>query len=260
MINITLDDVKDTILEDSNTLLITLTNYGYLLYTLNMLKSLRNFNIDKKVFVICIDDKSYNIIKRLGYNALCLNENLNSFYEWNKKGYDKLTYFKVLMIYKLLCLNINLVLIDGDIVFRKNPINDIKKWEILAYDVCIQNDSKNNSDKTNLCTGYMFIRSSPLLIDLYECESEEGYQKYLKGALIHNDQSFFNDYVKPNCNVSSLNLDHYPNGSYYYKNYKLIKDKAVMVHFNWILGHQKMIKMKEHDMWLLTDDEEEEVD
>lgn len=257
MFSISFDDIKDTILEDTNTLLITLTNYGYLLYTLNMLKSLKKFNLDKKIFVICVDEKSHKIMKGLGYNSYCLNDKLQSFYEWNKEGYDKVTYYKVLMIYKLLSININLVLIDGDIVFIKNPINDIKKWNILPYDVCIQNDSDTNSNKTNLCTGYMFIRSTPLMISLYECESDEGYKKYLKGALIHNDQSFFNDYVKPHCNVFTLNLDYYPNGAYYYKYYKEIDNDVILVHFNWILGHQKMVKMKEHNMWLLSEDEEE---
>jgi hypothetical protein len=32
-----------------------------------------------------------------------------------------------------------------------------------------------------------------------------------------------------------------------------------MVHFNWIHGHLKMAKMKEHKMWLLTSDEEEAI-
>ena len=39
------------ILKNENTIITTLTNYGYLLYTLNMLKSLKQFNIDKKVFI-----------------------------------------------------------------------------------------------------------------------------------------------------------------------------------------------------------------
>jgi hypothetical protein len=30
-----------------------------------------------------------------------------------------------------------------------------------------------------------------------------------------------------------------------------------MVHFNWVQGHLKMAKMKEHKMWLLTPEEEE---
>jgi len=30
----------------------------------------------------------------------------------------------------------------------------------------------------------------------------------------------------------------------------------VLVHFNWIKGHLKMAKMKEHKMWLLDPEEE----
>jgi hypothetical protein len=31
----------------------------------------------------------------------------------------------------------------------------------------------------------------------------------------------------------------------------------VLVHFNWVVGHVKMAKMKEHQMWLLDPSEED---
>jgi hypothetical protein len=49
---ITLEDLAACLLEDTKTVITTLTNYGYLLYTLNMLKSLKPFGLYKKVFIV----------------------------------------------------------------------------------------------------------------------------------------------------------------------------------------------------------------
>ena len=50
-LNITLDDIRPCLLEDKS-VMITLTNYGYISYTRNMLKSLKPFDLDKKIFII----------------------------------------------------------------------------------------------------------------------------------------------------------------------------------------------------------------
>ena len=53
-INIKVDDLNQCLLEDGKTIITTITNYGYLLYTLNMLKSLKQFNLDRKIFIVCM--------------------------------------------------------------------------------------------------------------------------------------------------------------------------------------------------------------
>ena len=52
---------------------------------------------------------------------------------------------------------------------------------------------------------------------------------------------------------NALPLEKYPNGKMFYENPTL---DPVLVHFNWVHGHVKMAKMKEHKMWLLEEDEE----
>jgi restriction endonuclease Mrr len=52
-------------------------------------------------------------------------------------------------------------------------------------------------------------------------------------------------------------LEKYPNGKVYYDNTDKLRGTAIIVHFNWVHGHHKMAKMKEHKMWLLTPEEEE---
>ena len=258
---ITLEDLGPCLLNDTKTVITTLTNYGYLLYTLNMLKSLKPFGLDKKVFIVCIDKKGTSILKRMGYNVFCVDDNeLSKFSPWNTKGYDKICYLKLELIYRILSLNKIVLLIDGDIVFRKNPLEDMGIWwKDTIYDVWIQNDAQENRNTKNMCTGYMFIKTSDRLIELYDCISEVGQKKYLKCAFDNNDQTYFNNFVKPGCMFNALPLEKYPNGKMYYDNTDMLNESAIIVHFNWVQGHLKMAKMKEHKMWLLTPEEEEQI-
>jgi hypothetical protein len=255
-LNVQHDNIKLCII--NNNLLCTLTNYGYLLYTLNMLQSLKQFNLDKKVFIFCIDNKSYNILSKLGYSAFNIGDNtLMKLSPWNNKGYDKICYLKLVIIYTILSLNINILLIDGDIVFLRNPIDELIKWDNDRYtDVWVQNDSDNDTITVNMCTGYMYIRSTPHMISLYDCISEEGKQKYSISAFDNNDQTFFNKFIKPYCICNSLPIKLYPNGKVFYSNPSL-KSSAILIHFNWVHGHLKMAKMKEYGLWILTPEDEE---
>jgi hypothetical protein len=132
-------------------------------------------------------------------------------------------------------------------------------WKDTKYDVWIQNDSQENINTINMCTGYMFIKTSDKLIKLYDCVSEKGQEKYMTCAFDNNDQTYFNKFVKPGCIFNSLPLEKYPNGKMYYDNTDALTDSTILVHFNWVKGHLKMAKMKEHKMWLLTPEEEEEI-
>jgi hypothetical protein len=105
----------------------------------------------------------------------------------------------------------------------------------------------------------MFIKTSDRLIELYDCVSENGQKKYMTCAFDNNDQTYFNNFVKPGCMFCALPLEKYPNGKMYYDSSDKFKDELILVHFNWVQGHFKMAKMKEHKMWLLTPEEEEQI-
>jgi hypothetical protein len=218
-----------------------------------MLKSLQPFGLDKKVLIIAVDEKAYTILRRMGYHTVCIHHNLGAFYPWNSKGYDDICYYKIELIYHILSLNKHVLLIDGDIVFQKDPRDDIMEWDESTEDVWIQNDGIDDDEIYNMCTGYMFIRSNTKMIELYDIHDAK--QKYAKCALINNDQTYFNQFVKPSCIMAALPLRLYPNGSVFY-NAAEVRDSAILVHFNWVKGHEKLVKMKKYGMWLLTPHEE----
>lgn len=256
---LTLEQVAPCVIQENNTLLVTLTNSGYLLYTLNLLKSLEPYGWDKKIFIVCMDDHAMNVLCQRGYHAQSISEDsLSRFCPWNTAGYDKICYMKLRVIYEILMMGINVLLMDGDVVFCKDPMIDLQRiWSISSiYDVYVQNDSENQHDHTNLCTGYMWIRSTPQTLKGYDCISEEGKERYRLCAFDNNDQTYFNRYVKPICNIYVLPLEEYPNGNVFMKKVNQIKNRCVMIHFNWLRGHFKLVKMKQYGKWLLTPDEE----
>ena len=259
MNELTLNNITPCLLDDGTTVITTITNYGYLMYTCNMLKSLMRYGLDKKVFIICIDKRSADILQSKGYAVYCVDDaSLSRFSPWNTKGYDKICYLKLKMIYHILSLKKNVLLVDGDIVFQKNPMTDILYWqEDHHYDIWIQNDSLVNKNTENMCTGYMYIKYTDSMLQLYDCVSEEGLKKYMTCAFDNNDQTYFNRFVKPYCTMCPLPLELYPNGKYFYIKAKKLRSTATLVHFNWVIGHLKMAKMKEHGLWILTPEEEE---
>jgi len=136
-LSFTSDDIRHCLIIDGTTVMTTVTNSGYLLYTLNMLKSLRSSGLDKKVFIISMDEKGAAILRRQGYSAISVEkEDLNKFSPWNSKGYDQICYIKLQVIHYFISLGKNVLLMDGDLVFKQNPINEIRKWvQDMQYDV-----------------------------------------------------------------------------------------------------------------------------
>jgi len=254
-IHLTREQLDPYLLSDG-TVMTTVTNNGYLLYTLNMLKSLKPFGLDHKILILCLDRKGANVLEKRGYRPICIDHEIGRFCPWNTKGYDQICYLKMELVYRILSFSKNVLLVDGDIVFLQDPMKDVLKWGKESGEVWIQNDAQKNQDTTNLCTGYLYLRSSPLMIELYDCVSAKGQEKYKKCAFDNNDQTYFNKYVKPHCKVNALPLEEYPNGKMFYDHLKSIRDDIVLVHFNWVKGHLKMAKMKEHKLWLLTEEEE----
>ena len=255
-LNITLDDIRPCLLDDKS-VMITLTNYGYISYTRNMLKSLKPFDLDKKIFIICMDDKSAQELSSDGYHVYNMNaSNFEHFIPWNEKGYDHICYFKLVIMYQILSLSKNLLYIDGDIVFLKSPLQDLLTWQAdTEHEVWIQNDGISNNNTTNVCAGYVYIKSTETTIYLYNCLTDTAKARYKECTAHNNDQTYFNLFIKPYCKTVALPLEHYPNGNIFYAFSEQLSKTAVMVHFNWIVGHAKVEKMKKHNLWLLTDEE-----
>lgn len=226
---------------------ITLTNDGYIDYTLNCLKSLDLINSEYKLNCFCIGNECYNKLKDNKYNSTLLDYEKIEDTELNnyrKGNWHNVTKRKFDIIYNELKNNDFVCITDGDIIFLNKNFMSFCLDYIQDNDFIIQNDSLSDSDNENLCSGFMFIRSNKNTIELF---NPENVKKYVKSGW--GDQKYIN-IIKNKLKYKKLPLDLFPNGQYFYNNHE--KLNPYLVHFNWIrLQKWKKRKMKKHKMWYL---------
>ncbi len=257
MINIDKNYITECLFENNKTLFITITNIGYIEYTLNLLKSLHKLLLDKKIYIFCLDEVSYNRLSFLGYKTHLIKTDLSSYYSITDNEFDKIGYIKMLLIYKIIELGYNCLYTDGDIYFKQNPLEYIETLKDIDGDAWIQNDTLQDNNYGNVCTGYMYIRSNDITKKYFNCESSDIIKIYKSIDLPpYYDQGYFNKCIKMYLNLHLFPLDLFPNGNYFYTNNNKIYNN-IMVHFNWVVGHKKKEIMKQYNMWLLIDNEED---
>ena len=245
----------------NNVLFMTVLNHGYLLYIMNMLKSLKPWGLDKKILLVCLDEKAYTFLHNRGYCAIWadLNTDMTKFREFDSgKEYLTICFFKFFIILKMLELGHDVLFTDGDIVYINNPIEHLISFvkNYKDYDIYIQNDTQSNHASNNLCTGYFFARTNNITKKRFAITTHIQQTNFYSGT---GDQHYLNMYMKHNLLFKTFPLETHPNGGFLYNN-PTVKNNTdcILAHFNWIVGHIKISKMKEHSLWLLTDDEKNE--
>lgn len=225
---------------------ITLTNDGYINYTLNCLKSLENIGFEGTLKCYAIGKAATKTLTDKGYDAEILESTSNGdnqFRIYRKPGWNAIMKRKFDIIHKHLLTHQFVCFTDGDIVFCKKDFLDFCRKEIGEADLLIQNDTMVDGLKKNLCAGFMFIKSTETTRRIFE--PNEATRNI---GPAWDDQKYVN-WNKNKMKIKLLPLALFPNGRYYYKNCQRIDPK--MIHFNWVQGHVKMGKMKRHKKWFL---------
>ena len=241
--------INNCLFENNKTVFFTITNMGYMDYTKNMLSSLNKFSIDKKILIVCLDKISHDYFKTNEYSTYFIDLDLKEFSHFGSEAFSKCCYVKIYMIYKIITMNYNAFYTDGDIVFFKNPIEDLILLKDDQADVWIQNDTLLDNSYDNVCAGFLYVTSNDKTKKLFNTDIPEFEQRYDQCKKANNDQTYINLYIKPHINIRLFPLYKYPNGNYFFKYHKFIMDSLVMVHFNWIIGNDKKEQMKKYNMW-----------
>lgn len=219
---------------------ITLTNDGYIDYTLNLLKSLEKFNLEKKLKCYCIGDKCYNTLIKKGYTAILLDDKENTnFCKFRRKNWGNIVSQKFDIITENLKTHKYVLITDGDIVFtNKDAINYLFE-NIEDNDMIIQ-----SSRSKAVCSGFFMLRSNEKTIKLFDPKNiEEKKTEHRWG-----DQKYVNQ-VKNQMKYKRLPDELYPTGRVFYNNADTIE--PYIIHFNYVVGNKKRKKMKEYNYWYL---------
>ena len=226
---------------------ITFTTYGYKEYTENLLKSIYINNVDLDIKVYTLDEESKKYFKDFHNNLSILDSKLDfsEFMDQKNSKFGELMYKKFDCIYQSLLNNEYVLYVDSDITIKKN-IGDYLLRNITNKDILFQNDKNpKKPNQINVCAGFMFIRSNKKTLKFFNPDNVP-IDKIVKFRT--HDQTYINKSLAK-FNYGVLPLVEFPNGPYFYQNYPKI-DPA-MIHFNFVLGDEKIARMKKYGEWYL---------
>ncbi len=166
----------------------------------------------------------------------------NEVYDYDSKKWTILAYYRYFIINDILNTNRIIIYLDTDIVINKNFSYDIIN-ELNNHEVVIQTNGRN------CCTGFFAIKPTEKTKNFFTMDFFKP-RNYLK----INDQELWNAEIfnKNIFKLKLLDISLYPNGKYFYDNYKKIYNTCYLIHFNNIVGYNlKINKMKEHNKWFL---------
>jgi hypothetical protein len=222
---------------------ITLTNTGYIDYTLNCYESIKKIHLQKDLLVYCIGKEGFELLKQKGIPCEFIDdENANEFQEFRKNKWSNVTYYKFEIIYENLLKYKYVCFTDGDIVYENNKIFDFLMNNIKDNDMLIQSEGLFQPD---VCSGFMFIKSNTNTIaffdpiNVYKYKNVEGW----------GDQKYVNSF-KYKLKYKKLPLKLFPTGNYFYT-YDT-KLEPYLIHFNWVIGNDKKKKMLYYNKWIYT--------
>jgi len=218
---------------------ITLTNTGYIDYTLNCLESLNRIKSPFIPHSYCVGEEAYNTLKNKGYDCTLINNDatIKNFQTFQNKNWHSITYQKFPIIYENLQKYDYVCFTDGDIVYENNTFMDYLVNNIEDNDLIIQSEGHHSGD---VCTGFMFIKSNEKMLSLFNPDT-------IKNNVGWNDQLHINNF-RHTIKYKELPLDLFPNGKHYFNNSNLT---PYLIHFNWLVGHDKKNKMIFYKKWLI---------
>jgi len=229
---------------------VTLTNKGYIEYTDNLIESIKQNNISFNLIIYSLDEFSYKYFSSKGVDTklvdLSFNEDrISNFELQNSPDFYKIVYFKFYCLNELLKSSKYVLFLDGDIVIKKNFINRILLDDLDLDLIAQSNKSPHDDNVDEINSGFMLFQSNKKVLKLINPDRFT-IKKFSKFKF--HDQTYINN-IKSKFNYRLLDLDDFPNGAHF-KKYKNSLDPYI-VHYNYILGHEKKNQMIKDGNWYL---------
>ena len=236
----------------------TLINKGYVDYTKNFLKSMEKSGCTFKLIVYCLDTQAMDDLKDY-QNCECIKFDMKKsistgMSKWATKEYKDVVFAKLDAMQKTMQKYPNKPVgyIDTDIVLLSDPTPIIldsmqKHPDVDVFAQCDEStpQCKDHSNCPYICSGVIVFRKPlPDKIFKYTPEDMNTFQ---------GDQDFLLDKFNRN-GIKTLTIDKnvFLNGSYegiQSGSPATLPNEACLVHFNWMVGDQKVKRMKEQNMW-----------
>lgn len=166
----------------------------------------------------------------------------------SRANWTKITFYKfeIMKLFKNLKNNKFVCFTDGDVVFKNKNFIAYCIFSIGGHDLLIQNDSLDDESDENLCSGFMFIRSSEKTLNFFNPKYVKEKSDLVEGW---GDQIYVNKH-KGKLSYKLLPLSLFPNGRYFELNHLTIT--SYLIHFNWLIGHAKSSRIIKHKEYYST--------
>jgi hypothetical protein len=243
---------------------ITIINYGYIDFTRNFLESMKKYNSLFHLTVYCLDQEAIDALQ--GYtNVTCIdtsniikNTISSNFSMWGQLEYKTVCFYKLDAIsHALKNFNTAIGYIDTDIIVLKDPTDTVINYMNIFPDVDLFtqcDENKNHIECSiqmrcpNFCAGICIFRNNPVTLDLVD---------YRKRDITNNvtDQDYMLDLCNAN-NIKRITISRkiFLNGEYPGVNNGTLLNlpsTAELIHYNYIIGKDKINFMKKNSMWFL---------
>ena len=133
--------------------------------------------------------------------------------------------------------NEDVLYLDGDIIIENSKFIQYFIDNIKNNDLLIQDENHKNIK----CAGLMYIKSNETTKKYFNPKNIT--YKTTKGW---TDQTYVNQ-ILPFLKYSVIDSNLFPNGKYYYKKYATLN--PYLIHFNFIVGHEKKKRMQHFEKW-----------
>mgnify|MGYP001349577748 CR=1 FL=1 len=238
-------------MDNSSLQAVTFTNSGYLDYTHNLIESINKNKTLTNLEVVVIDEESDSYFKKIHDNVSFFKTNYvqkkNDIWKQDDEDFGNLMMTKFEVIYQSLCKYEKVLYLDGDIVIKRNFDKALNNF-LGNNDIIFQNDRRpSKPNEIKICAGFMYIHSNEKTRNFFNPENVP-FKKVVSYKA--HDQTYITK-SKNKFNHSILPMALFPNGPYFYEHHKNLD--PYIVHFNFLIGHNKKDKMKEMGEWYLND-------
>ncbi|XP_053380283.1 uncharacterized protein LOC128548819 [Mercenaria mercenaria] len=214
------------------TILLTVNN-GFYDFFLNWRWHFKQLNIYLPISVIAEDDIVFGRLTSLKDSSMEVQRServsINETVAYNSPLYRSMVSERPTYILKYLKKGTDIIYSDMDTVWLQNPLPYLEG----DYDIWSQMDGK-----TVFCTGFLAIKSNNNTKKFVQ-KWEDSFRE--KPTL---NQPIFNKLVKNSTiNIKALDRERFPSGIQYFEKFsKEERSGVVVVHNNWIVGHNNKIK------------------
>lgn len=246
--------------------IVSACNFGYLPLTLNWLKSLELIGLRDSVLLYSLDKKVQEALNERGIENILwetsifsdIPEEHNSIHS---DAWMDIVFRKIELVNATLKSGEDVFFTDSDIIFKKNPINYLKRMT-ENLDMVIQCEGHPTRNPL-ACSGVYYAKTCESTISLTNVDRE--YMDYVAQRLLglrrkpfrfDCDQGYLNARLglkprtwrfnkmfadeevrldvmsKPYTKFSFLPRDEFPTGNYWLENKERVKDNCYLIHYN----------------------------